>query len=235
MNLMVMVGPGLAPLIGGALAATSGWRSILILLCGLGVANLAFTWAWLPETGSPAANADLSALAHNYRRLLASPRFLGYALGGGCATTSLYAFIAAAPFIIAGQLQRPASEVGIDLAILISGVWLGSLLTSRLIYKVAIERLAVGANLASALSAVSFLVLVLTGHLSAATAIGCMFVFALGSGMASPTALTLAISVNPEVAGSASGLYGFVQMVVGAICTALAESAAIPRLRSRSC
>jgi len=40
--------------------------------------------------------------------------------------------------------------------------------------------------------------------------------------IASPSALTLAISVNPNVIGSASGLYGFAQMGVGALCTALA-------------
>jgi DHA1 family bicyclomycin/chloramphenicol resistance-like MFS transporter len=34
--------------------------------------------------------------------------------------------------------------------------------------------------------------------------------------------LALAISVNPNVAGSAAGLYGFTQMVVGAISTAVA-------------
>ena len=42
------------------------------------------------------------------------------------------------------------------------------------------------------------------------------------SGTASPSALNEAISVNPNVIGSASGLYGFGQMAVGAICTTLA-------------
>ncbi|MFI4996448.1 MAG: multidrug effflux MFS transporter [Hyphomicrobiales bacterium] len=230
MNLMVMLGPGIAPLVGSALAETSGWRSILFLLFGLGIANLVFTWRLLPETGSRAANSDLPTLTRNYRRLLASQRFLGLAVGGGCATTSLYAFIAAAPFIFAEQLQRPASEVGVYLATVISGVWLGSLLTSRLIFKVATEKLLVRANLASAVAAFLFLGLVLSGYLSVASCMGCMFVFALGSGMASPTALTLAISVSPEVAGSASGLYGFAQMVVGALCTGLAGLGGNPAL-----
>jgi DHA1 family bicyclomycin/chloramphenicol resistance-like MFS transporter len=48
-----------------------------------------------------------------------------------------------------------------------------------------------------------------------------MFVFGVGAGIASPAALSQAISVNPQVIGSASGLYGFSQMGVGAICTAL--------------
>jgi DHA1 family bicyclomycin/chloramphenicol resistance-like MFS transporter len=48
--------------------------------------------------------------------------------------------------------------------------------------------------------------------------------------MASPAALTQAISVNPNVIGSASGLYGFAQMGVGAICTALAAVGDNPAL-----
>ena len=39
-----------------------------------------------------------------------------------------------------------------------------------------------------------------------------------------------AISVNPNVIGSASGLYGFSQMGVGAICTALVGLGSDPAL-----
>ena len=57
-----------------------------------------------------------------------------------------------------------------------------------------------------------------------------MFVFGLGAGIASPAALTQAICVNPHVIGSASGLYGFSQMGVGAICTALVGFGSDPAL-----
>jgi MFS transporter, DHA1 family, multidrug resistance protein len=50
MNLMVMAGPGLSPLIGSALAATTGWRSIFTALSCLGLANLILIWRLLPET-----------------------------------------------------------------------------------------------------------------------------------------------------------------------------------------
>jgi DHA1 family bicyclomycin/chloramphenicol resistance-like MFS transporter len=71
---------------------------------------------------------------------------------------------------------------------------------------------------------------VLSGHLSVLLAIAPMFVFGIGAGVASPAALTQAISVNPEVIGSASGLYGFSQMGVGAICTALVGTGSDPAL-----
>jgi len=71
---------------------------------------------------------------------------------------------------------------------------------------------------------------VLSGHLTVLLAIGPMFVFGMGAGIASPAALTQAISVNPRVIGSASGLYGFSQMGVGALCTALAGFGGNPAL-----
>jgi len=46
--------------------------------------------------------------------------------------------------------------------------------------------------------------------------------------MTSPAALTKAVSVDPHRVGSAAGLYGFTQMVVGAICTWLAAMGANP-------
>jgi len=222
MNLMVTVGPSIAPLVGGALATALGWRSIFYTLFALGIVGLLFTWRLLPETGTPGARLDASALARNYGQLLRSPAFLGFSIGGGCATTSMYAFIASAPFIFVDQLHRPAHEAGIYLAILVSGVWLGSFLTSHLIQRVRVDRLMIRSNALSVLAAFVLLGGVLSGHLSVALAVGTMFLFTVGAGMASPAALTQAISVNPQVIGSASGLYGSTQMAVGALCTALA-------------
>jgi MFS transporter, DHA1 family, multidrug resistance protein len=230
MNLMVTVGPGVAPLIGGALASTLGWRSIFFLLFALGMINIAFTWRLLPETRAQTSNTGFPTLARNYRRLLGSPAFLGYAVGGGCATTAMYAFIAASPFIFVHQLNRPDYEVGIYLAVLVSGIWLGSVLATRLISRMAIDRLMVRANLLSVLASFSFLAAVLSAHLTVTLAVGSMFVFSVGVGMASPAALTQAMSVNPHVIGSAAGLYGFAQMGVGALCTAAAGIGRNPAL-----
>lgn len=232
MNLMVVIGPGVAPIVGATLAATLGWRSIFYALAALGLLNLFFSWRLLPETGgaTTGANTSVAALARNYAQLLKSPRFLGYAIGGGCATTAMYAFIAAAPFIFVDQLHRPVHEVGFYLALLISGLGLGSVLATRLIRRVRMRRLLVGASAVSVLAALAFLAGAGLGLLNVPWVVGTMFLFTMGAGVASPAALTEAISVNPLVTGSASGLYGFTQMAVGALCTALVGLGADPAL-----
>ncbi|MCC6469519.1 MAG: multidrug effflux MFS transporter [Alphaproteobacteria bacterium] len=222
MNLMTTLGPGLAPMVGGALTTTLGWRSILFFLSLLGVVNFLLTWRLLPETSQGASTTDLRSLSRHYRQLLTSPSFLGYAIGGGFATTSMFAFIASAPFVFTHQLNRPTQEVGIYLGILIAGVWLGSMLASYLIPRRPIAQLLVQSNLASVVAGFGFLAFAWTDQLSVVAVVGCLFVYSVGVGVAAPTALGQAISVNPQVIGSASGLYGFTQMTIGAVCTAVA-------------
>jgi DHA1 family bicyclomycin/chloramphenicol resistance-like MFS transporter len=230
MNLMIVLGPGLAPLVGGLLAASLGWRSLFFGLALLGIVNLLFAWRLLPETRSADTTPKMSALARNYGRLLVTPAFVGFAVGGGCATTSMYAFLGASPFIFIQQLHRPDYEVGLYPAVVMVGVWLGTVAATRLIRRLPIDRLAVSANLLSVFASFVFLGAVLSNQLTVLLAIAPMFVFGIGVGIASPAALTQALGVNPAVIGSASGLYGFSQMGVGAICTALVGVGTNPAL-----
>lgn len=232
MNLMVTLGPGVAPIAGAFIADGMGWRTIFYGLCLLGIVNFVFTWRMLPETGrlDLAANTDARTLARNYLGLFRSPAFVGYAVGGGCATTAMYAFIASAPFIYVHQLHRTPHEVGVYLAIMIGGIWLGSVLATRLIRRVALQKMMVRGNVVSLVVALALLLAAASGHLSAGFVVPAMFVYTIGSGVASPAALTEAISVDPRVIGSASGLYGFTQMAVGAACSALAGLGEDPAL-----
>ncbi len=220
MNLLITIGPGLAPIVGAAMSESLGWRSILFLLSGVGVVTFLFAWRLLPETG-PRMLVNRAVLLRNYVALLRSPAFLGLALGGSCATTAMYAFVAAAPFIFTEQLHRPVGEVGFYLCGLVSGVWIGSMLARQLLGRIGNAPLILWSNAISFAGALTFLAAALTGTLSVPLVVAATFVFALGAGVASPLALTSAISLNPKVIGSASGLYGFTQMAVGGICTAL--------------
>jgi DHA1 family bicyclomycin/chloramphenicol resistance-like MFS transporter len=230
LNLMMMMGPGLAPLVGGALSGAWGWRAIFLLLAALGALTCLLSWRLLPETGQPSGRIRAGAFRRDYLALLGAPTFVGFALGGGCATTSFYAVIAAAPFIFTTELQRPLSEVGIYLGFLMLGMALGNIVTSRLVRAVGIERLLVRGNAVSAVSAALLLLMVVLHHLALGPLIGLMFLFMVGAGMSSPAALTKAISVDAALVGSASGLYGFIQMAVGALCTALVGVARTPAL-----
>jgi DHA1 family bicyclomycin/chloramphenicol resistance-like MFS transporter len=131
----------------------------------------------------------------------------------------MYGFTAAAPFISANQLGRPLHEVGLFLGLLAVGVSMGSAMTNRLVGRVPIERLLIGANAVSACAAMALLAFILLGELNLTRLIGLTFLFTFGAGTSSPTALTKAMGVNRKLVGSAAGLFGFSQMAVGALCT----------------
>jgi MFS transporter, DHA1 family, multidrug resistance protein len=231
-NLLVTAGPAVAPLIGAGLSSLWGWRTILMGLSALGGANFMLAWRILPETRPEALFVSASRYASDYFGLLRSRQFLGYAIGGGCATTSLYAFVACAPFIFVDRLHLPSASVGLYLALLVSGLWLGSLLASQLITRFSLTRFVVVANAVSVVAAASLLALLLADRATLAGIIVTMFAFSVGVGAAAPAALVKAISVNPRVTGTASGLYGSIQMAIGAALVALAGLGANPALAS---
>jgi len=59
----------------------------------------------------------------------------------------------------------------------------------------------------------------LAGEFSALAIFLPMCIVAVGNGLGMPNGIAAAISVNPRLAGSASGLLGFLQMSVGAVST----------------
>jgi len=234
LNLMIMVGPGLAPVVGGAVSSAAGWRAIFVLLAAAGAVTLWFTWRLLPETSRPSGRVRVRALLGDYRELLTSPRFVGFALGGGSATTCVYAFLAAVPFIFTNELHQPVQLVGVYAGLMVLGMAVGNALTSRLAHRVPSARLLRIGNTLSLASAVVLLAIVLGGHLTVLNTIGVMLFFTCGCGMCSPAALAKAVSVNPRLVGSAAGLYGFSQMAVGAACTATAALGRNPALSALS-
>ncbi len=151
LNLVVAVGPALAPVVGGYIAVWFGWRFDLAAMALLGLLTLGATFLMLPETAASRGLAE--SVLRRYARLFRSPRFLGYAVGGACTTTSLYAYLTASPFIFVDQMHRPVQEVGLYYLVVFIGVCLGSLLSNLLMRRMTPTRLLRGANALALLGA----------------------------------------------------------------------------------
>jgi MFS transporter, DHA1 family, multidrug resistance protein len=222
LTLVMSAAPAIAPVLGGYATAYLGWRAAFALLAIVGGVTLAFTVLLLPETNAPQASTRVSMLLGSLR-LFRSRAFCGYVLGGACTTTSFYAFMAASPFILVDLLHQPAQRVGLYYLLLMAGVAAGSLSANRLAGRIRTQvalRLANGLAIAGA---ACFMAADLAGWLNVVTVIAPVVLFMVGAGMASPFALSGAVSVNPHAIGAASGLYGFTQMAYGALCTVAVE------------
>jgi len=222
LTLVMSAAPAIAPVLGGYATAWWGWRSAFALLAIVGAVTLGLTVAMLPETNALQASARASMLLGSLR-LFRSRAFCGYVLGGACTTTSFYAFMAASPFILVNLLRQPAERVGLYYLLLMAGVAAGSLSANRLAGRIRTQTALRLANGLAIAGAAGFLLADLLGWLSVATVIAPVVLFMVGAGMASPFALSGAVSVNPHAIGAASGLYGFTQMAYGALCTVVVE------------
>jgi hypothetical protein len=117
------------------------------------------------------------------------------------------------------MLQRPASQVGLYYLVVLAGVPIGSFSSSRLARRVPSVLLLRATSAIALAGAALFFVVAANGDLTVVTVLGPMILFSFGVGAASPVAITAAISTDPQLIGAASGLYGFMQMANGAVCT----------------
>ena len=217
--LILTATPGVAPLVGGTLTSTLGWRAIFGFMALLAAAGLALTAWLLPETRQ-ASQAVPREVLREYLSLLRTPAFLFAVIGAGCSTASIYAFVAGAPFMFSQRFGTTPLMMGFWMFVMTLGMPLGNLVVVRLSRRLGSVR---SATLASGLNLTCAALLYLqTAWLTPTLAgvVATMFVYSFGTGMSSPAALSTALSINPKVPGSASGVYGCGQMAIGALCVA---------------
>jgi MFS transporter, DHA1 family, multidrug resistance protein len=223
LTLVMAMVPAIAPAIGGFLTAYIDWRASYVLLAAFGGATLVACGLLMPETFTPRGGASGRSMVTAYVRLLRSRRFLGYAVGGACSTTAFYGFMSASPFILEGLLHQSTQRVGLYYLLLMGGVAAGSFGANRVAGRVPVRTALRIANGVGIFGAALFALADLCGFVSVATVVGPVCLFMVGAGMASPFALAGSVSVNPQAIGAASGMYGFVQMGYGMLCTVVVE------------
>ncbi|AWN39051.1 Bcr/CflA family drug resistance efflux transporter [Methylobacterium radiodurans] len=212
--------PALAPALGGLVDTWLGWRAVFGVLAALVAVLGALVVVTLPETNRhPVALPGPSAMAAAYLRLLRMPVFRAYLVAGACAGTSLYAFLAVAPFLLVERLGRSSGEVGLDCLIVVFGMVAGAVAANRLAGRVPIRSLARTGNLVCLAGAGTLLAIDQAGLLGVISLIGPLIVYALGVGLVGPNAVAGLMNVDPRAAGAASSLYGFTQMAFGALFT----------------
>ena len=220
---VVVLMPMVAPLIGGILDTLFGWEAIFAFTAVLSFAICAWALLDLPETRnlSLAPNserhfrADLAALA-------ASPRFFGYALCAGLGSAPFFSFLGAAPHVVVSMLGRTSAEYGLWFFVPSIGFMAGNFAVSRLTTRFGIDALirwGIALTIAGCLLNVSVYVALPGWEMF--TIFLPQIVIGFGNGLPLPTSIAGAVSIRPQVAGTASGVTGFVQMGIAAIAAQL--------------
>ena len=218
---VVVLMPMLAPLIGGVLDTLLGWEAIFVFSAA--VTGLVFMWAViaLPETRKPAAAATGNRFSSDLRALATSPRFFGYALCAGLGSAPFFTFLGGAPHVVVSMLGRSSAEYGLWFFLPSIGFMAGNFTVSQFAVRSGLNRLiwrgiafTVAGCLLTALSYLAFPGWEMTSLFLPHVVVG------FGNGLLLPTAIAGAVSIRPHVAGTASGLTGFIQM---GICAGAAQ------------
>lgn len=224
-TMAMVVAPMMAPALGGLLVDLVGWRAIFLagLLAGAGV--LLASAARLAETGRPGAlAAGGPAMFGAFAHLLRQRAFRGWAAQAAFSMAVFFAFLAAAPFLVVEAYGRPAVEYGLLFVLISAAFMAGNFAAARLSARLGSERMILLGSAGSLAGALLALSLALAGFwtplaLFLPTAMG-----AFAQGMAMPNAQAAIVSVAPEIAGSAAGLSGFLQMGVAAAAAQIVGS-----------
>lgn len=216
----ISIGPAFAPIVGGQIALHFGWRAVFVLLAAMNAALLAFTLATLPETCPARGKVDIRAYFGRILALRRNPVFMRFCIGGAFATTSFYAFVGAAPFILRHRFGLSPDQVGLAFLVVVGSLTLGSLTASRLAGRLRPLLVVQIAGLAMLAASLLLVGLTLADRLSLAGLHLPVMALSFAIGLCSPFAMSGAISAEPQAIGAASGLYGCLQMGTGALIIA---------------
>ena len=226
----MVVAPLVGPTIGGLVADTVGWRGNFAMVAGVAAIVWVAVLFRLPETLRARRGVlSLGAITGDFGTLVACRAYMRYVAFGTLSQAAFFAFLAGGPFIVTQVYGRPAWEYGLYSAIMPLGFMLGSLMVGAHGVRFGNVRLILfGAGLAIVGTVLAALAPTLAAPLidDLAAASGGMagsvmsfaifaplFVTALGNGFSMPATQAGSVTAAPEMAGAASGLFGFIQMI----------------------
>ncbi|MFW5679939.1 MAG: multidrug effflux MFS transporter [Pseudomonadota bacterium] len=214
--------PMLAPFLGGWLAVGFGWRATFaaLLAYGLGV-TLAIALA-LPETRPRGVRPPTRReLVTNYAGLLRDPLFVGFTFTTGAMFAALFTWITNSSFVLIDLYAVRPEAFGWYFAACAGSYVVGAFTGARTAKRFGIVlTLATGIVLAN-LAALLLAGLAIGDLLDARRLTGGFALLFFAAGFVIPQGTAGAIMPFPHIAGTASALMGFLQMLTGVLANLL--------------
>ena len=217
-TMVIMVVPMIVPPLGGLLESTLGWSSIFACIALFAAAVLAWVWHALPETAAVrAGSGGLVRFLEELGALLRSRSFAGYIICGATGSALFFAFLGGAPHVVITLMGRSAFELGLWFATAAFAYMIGNYCSARYSMRFGLDVMIAAGTAIGLVGGAAMVVLVMAVPEAGPIVIFLpQWITAFANGVLMPNAIAGAISVRPQAAGTASGIHGFVQMMVGA-------------------
>lgn len=221
-SLALNIAPAIAPSVGGYLGEAFGWSATFWVLAGFAMVLFVVVALGLPETNAyRGTTIDATALLRGGGAMLRDRLFTGYVTTMGLSFAINFGMIAGTPFILQDHLGFTPREFGLLALVSVGGFTAGGACNQLLIGRVAP---------ATAMQWATFCHLTALAGMATAAAFDVLawwsillphMLLSFGSGVLIPNASAGAIGLHPQLAGTASSLFGLAQMGLGALGTAV--------------
>ena len=212
-----VLGPTLAPPIGGAVSDLFGWNAVFIFATGVSILVLVLGGTIIRETHLDRRGPEKrSTLLRDYWILFRNPVFVGYAFVPAFTSGAFFALATYASFLMRDHYKASSGEYGLYFMLLTVGFMSGNFISGRLGNRVSTEYMVtlgciVGLITVELLAASLFIwpqypiALFLPGA-----------VIGIAQGLAMPHAQAAAINAEPDLTGTASGVVMFLHFFAAA-------------------
>jgi MFS transporter, DHA1 family, multidrug resistance protein len=200
------------PVVGGLVAAWSGWRAALALVAVCGALTLAFVALRLPET-LPVRNPQatrLGPLFSAWGRIARHPTFVAWTLLVSCTYGGLFTVLAGSSFVYIDVLGLSPAGYGVAMASGSLAYLAGTFVCRRWITRFGMAGTVRRGAVFTLAGGVSIVGLALAGVTAVWAVLLPQWLFAFGHGIHQPCGQAGAVGPFPQAAGAASALAGFV-------------------------
>ncbi|OUR93238.1 hypothetical protein A9Q81_15370 [Gammaproteobacteria bacterium 42_54_T18] len=211
---VLALAPALAPTIGGYIHVNLGWRYNFYLLALVATIISIMALRYLPETNKELKKSmPVAGVLNGYLGLLKDPAFVGYSLLTSCALASVFAFVAAGPFILINQFSVATEHYGYYQLITVLFFILGSWVSAMIAEKVSTRRLLSCGLLLFTSGAMALVLIIYNQALSPTSLIVAVGIMNIGLGPIFAVAPSLAMNTKSAPSGVAAAMLGCLEMV----------------------
>ncbi|WP_369303246.1 multidrug effflux MFS transporter [Pseudomonas sp. N2-5-1-1] len=217
-SMAMAISPMAAPVLGSLMLPFIHWRGLFIVLAMIGVTLCLVVLRRLPETRPPeVAAAPPSNLLRLYGQLLRDRYFLRYSLAIGCVYSTYFPFISESSALLQRGFHLSAAAYALVFAATISGYMLGANLFRRLVLRVEADQLISAAIALNVLGCVMLAGATVALPQTWLAIVLPMVVIMVSVGMVIPACQLSVLQPYGAIAGTASGLFFFIQMFLTAV------------------
>ncbi len=215
-TLGIATSQALAPTIGGYLNIAVGWQSVFYLSMILGSLVWAAAIYYVPESAKERnTTGGIGQIFAKYKEVLQSRQYVYMVLSSTLIASCFFAFMTSAPFIVDQELAGDSADYGNWFLLVAGGFFFGSMTAGKISAKLGVNRMIPLGHSLSLLAAALMLSLFLIQGVSYMALFVPMTLFTFGRGLSQPSAQSAAISTAKGAPATATGMLGFIQLLVG--------------------